>query len=71
MALIPKEQETLFNMLIGMAETLEKIRDIVFTLEKKIYEIDSKLDSLTNSAKKKDYTSFGNKVSKWLKHTEK
>ena len=68
---IPKEQEALFNMLLGMASTLEKIRDSVFTLEKKVSDIEDKLNSLPNSTEKKDYTNFGNKVSKWLKHTKK
>jgi hypothetical protein len=68
---IPKEQEALFNMLLGMVSTLEKIRDSVFTLEENVSDIEDKLDSLIILIKEKNNTDFGNKVSKWLRNTKK
>lgn len=70
MKLIPKDQEILFDTLLGMMSTLEKIRDTVFTLEEKISVIEDKLNSLIKMTKEKDNTSFGNRVNKWLKHTK-
>ena len=72
---IPEELEVLIDMLIdmlvGMAGTLEKVRDITFTMEEKISRIEDKINSLEKITKEKNRTDFGNKVSKWLKHTKK
>ena len=68
---IPEEQEALFDMLIGMASTLEKIRDLVFTLDGKVSTIENKLDSLSKTDKAEDRQDLGNRVSRWLKHTRK
>jgi len=68
---IPKELEPLVDILIGMAGTLEEIRELTYTTESKISKIEEKIHSLEKIVKENNQTSFGNRVSKWLKHTNK
>ena len=68
---IPKEQELLFDTLLGIIVTLEYIRETVSVLETKMEKIEDQLDFLIEDSKEKHNTNFGNKVSKWLKHTKK
>lgn len=68
---IPKEQEQLFDMLIGMAVTLEEIRETLYTIDKRILVIEDKLNSSSIEDEKKDRTNFENRVNTWLRRTKK
>lgn len=68
---IPPELEVLVDLLIGIVNTLEKVRDHVYTTEAEISKIEERLDHLEDLINNKDSTNFGNRVKKWLKHTKK